>query len=512
MRKRFIRNRKARYGGMTVLLTVLLVTVIIMLNVLVTSLAKRYSWYADLHAPKDYSVSESCYKLLGSVLEGKDAKVEIIFCDTKSNIVEDVNSRFVYETASSLVERFPEKLSVRCHNIRLNPYSVKQYRATLNPATGEMVDVALKSSSIIVVCGDYYRVYDLKEFFVFAEGDASQLWAYNGEKKLAAGILHALEPNSPVVCLTNNHGEIFYDYEILYLLDDAGYSIRYVDLYKEPIPEGCDLIVSYNPNTDLTVDDGVSAISEIDILNGFLSESGNSFLVFLENGTPSLPNFERFLASWGVESQYYTGKATNVTYRYMVQDASQSLTSDGYTVYGQAATTGRAGELVSGLVRGTVFKNATALRAANGFVSNGDGSYTSGSRTMYSVFTASDSAVSWANGMPVDDGTATLFALTEQSNADGGASFVGVCASVDFATETFLQSAVHGNTDTLMHLFGQFGKTNLPEGLTIKPLESTDISTITTAQMWRWTLALALLPAVVVTVAASIILIRRRRA
>lgn len=105
-----------------------------------------------------------------------------------------------------------------------------------------------------------------------------------------------------------------------------------------------------------------------------------------------------------------------------------------------------------------------------------------------------------------------LMTLTEQSNADGGRSYVGVCASVDFASEDFLQSAVYGNTDTMMRLFTTIGKTNTPEGLTIKPFQSKGISTITTAQMWRWTLILTLIPAVVCTALGITVLVRRRRA
>ena len=112
--------------------------------------------------------------------------------------------------------------------------------------------------------------------------------------------------------------------------------------------------------------------------------------------------------------------------------------------------------------------------------------------------------------MAVDDVQATLFALTEQKNSDAGSSYVGVSSSVDFATEEFLQSAVYGNTDTMLHLFHQLGKTYTPEGLTIKPFQSTEISTVTTAQMLRWTLVLAIVPAMVITVAAVLILVRRR--
>lgn len=510
MKKRIIRSRRARYGGMTVLLTVLLIAVVVLANVLVSTLAKRYSWYTPMKGEADYRVTETCYRLLGATLGAQDKGVRIIFCDTQPNVAESATVSYVARTASQLQERFPEKISIAYHNIWLDPDSVRQYTTTFNPATAENVETALKSTSVIVECGDYYRVYDHSEFFVFEKGDSSKLWAYNGERKLAAGILHAIDSDAPVACLTNNHGEVFYDYELLYLLDDAGYSLRYIDLYKDEIPADCRLIVSYNPNSDLITSDGASAKSELDILNAYLETSGNSFLVFIEDGTPELPNLERFLQDWGVRTLYSEDTNGN-RFRYMVQNASQSLTSDGYTIYGEAAAAGHAGELVSGLNRRAVFKNATALRASDGYTAQTDGSYTKENRTLYGLYGSGANAVAWANGRPVDAARSMLMTLTEQTNSGGGKSFVGVCASVDFASESFLQSAVFGNTDTMMRLFTNLGKSNTPEGLTIKPFESKGISTITTAQMWRWTVILAAIPAVVCTVLGVVILLRRRR-
>lgn len=512
MKKGLFRNRRAKYGWMTLLLTVLLIATVVLANVLFSTLAERYSWYASLRGEVSYSVSDSCYSLLGAALAGQNADVNIIFCNTKENIEADATTSYVYKTATELASRFPEQVRVTCHNIHLNPNSVRQYGETLDPTTGETVEIPIATTCVIITNGDYHRVYNLTEFFVFAEGDTSQLWAYNGEKKLAAGILHAVGNDKPMACFTNNHGEVYYDYELLYLLDDAGYEVRYLDLYKDPIPEECTLLVSYNPNSDLTAADEVSATSEIDTVNAFLSKSGNAFLVFLGNSTPKLENYESFLADWGVETMYYKNSATGAAYRYTVQNSAQSLTSDGYTVYGAAANSGRAGELVKDLTRATVFQNATALRASNGFVSNGDGSYTKGNRTFHSLYEAGEGSVCWANGKAVSDEKASLLTLTEQQNADAGSSYVMVCSSVNYGTEDFLQSAVYGNTDTMMHAFGIFGKTNIPEGLTIKPFESTKISTVTTSQMWTWTLVLAILPAVVTTGVAVVYLVRRRRA
>ncbi len=511
MKKHIIRSRKARYAGITVLLTVLIITVTVLANAVFGTLAKRYSWYTVMLPEQSYDVTEACFSLLGEVFaDAPDADVEIIFCDLEENLTDEATQRYLYQTAAAIAARYPERVHVTCHDIWLNPNAVRQYTKTVNPVTGEELDTKLKSTSVIITAGNYHRVYSLEEFYVFKEGDSSQVWAYNGEKKIASGILRAVQTEAPIVCLTQNHGEVFYDYELLYVLDDAGYDIRYLDLYKDEIPEGCELIISYNPNSDL-VDDSLASGTESEKLDAFLKTPGNTFLVLVESGTPQLPAMEAYLEGYGIDFSYYDSTESNRSYRYTVQDSAQSLTSDGFTIYGERVGTGHSDDLTAGLDRKVIFKNATAIKPAQGFVASGDGSYTKGDRTMYSLFESGDGSVSWANGKAVSSDGAILMAMTEQKNA-GGSSYVGVISSVDFSAEEFLQSAVYGNGDVLLRTFSNVGRENMPEGLTIKPFQSTDISIITTAQMLYWTIALSVIPAAAVTLIAVVVLVKRRHA
>ena len=75
-----------------------------------------------------------------------------------------------------------------------------------------------------------------------------------------------------------------------------------------------------------------------------------------------------------------------------------------------------------------------------------------------------------------------------------------------------MQSAVYGNTDTMLQIFEVIGENDTPMGLKIKPLASSKISIVTTTEMWQWTLILAITPAVVAAVAATVILVKRKRA
>ncbi len=517
MKKHFIRNRKVRYGSITVILTVLIIMVTVLFNTVFGTLAKRYLWYGHMNAPLNYDVTEECYTLLGnaiSTMKSKDGDqpVEIIFCDVEKNIATDELLSLLYATATSFADRCSDSIRVSCHDIWTNPNSVRRFTQSLDPMTGDTVETKLKSTSVIVSYGEYHRVYQLEEFFVFKGGNLSNVWAYNGEKKLAAGVLHALDPSNPVVCLTNNHGEVFYDYELLYLLDDAGYRVDFINLHADPIPDDCRLLITYNPNADLTVSDGVSTVSEADVLDRFLSVDGNAYLVFMNKTTPELPNFEAYLENWGVDFGYH--QSGDRAYRYMVQDTAQSLTSDGYTIYGESVKTGGSSQLMEGIDRKIIFKNATAIKNANGYVNNADGSYTNadGSRTMYVLYEGGESAICWANGAPVASGEGViLMSLTEQK-LGAATSRVGVVASTDFCEESFLQSAVYGNGDVLHRTLKNMGRPITPEGLTIKPFESSDISTVTTRQMLRWTIGLVATPAVIIALTGVVVLVKRRNA
>ena len=515
MKKRFIRNKKLRYATVAAILTVMVILVTVLANAVLSSLTERYELYTSLTPTLAFDVTEGCYTVLESTFNahksesGTLPEIEILFCNLEDAVKAEGNENYyLYYTARSLAERF-ENVKLKFYDIYINPTPVKPYTVSFHPLTGEEIVTPLNSTSVIVVCGNYHRVYKWTDFYVFADDTSTEPWAYSGERKLASALMHAIDDDPRIACLLTNHGEVSYDYELLTILDDAGYTVVYIDLYKDPIPATCDLIISYNPNTDLVSDD-LSDISEKEILDTFLSQDGHSFFLFLENGTPHMPNFESYIKEWGIETEYAKNATTGVSHRYMVQDTSGSLTSDGYTIYGHA----EENRFIDSANEYVVFGNATALSVTGeGYTAREDGTYVSmsGERTLYPLYRSSEETLYWANGQVVDGGPCILMSLTEQKSATGS-SYVGVVSSVRFATRDYLQSAVYDNGDVLLTLFEEIDERKVPTGLIIKPFVSYDISIITTAQMLRWTIALALIPAVTVLTVAVVVLIRRRRA
>ncbi|MBO7274711.1 MAG: Gldg family protein [Clostridia bacterium] len=523
MKKRFIRNKKVRYATITATLTIMVILVAVLSNVVLSSLVERYELYTSLTPVLAFDVTEDCYSILDSTFQsrlqndGKLPQIEILFCNLEDAVkAEGSENYYLYHTAVALAERF-DNIKLTFHDIYVNPTPVKPYTTTQNPLTGEDVEVKLNSTNVIVVSEGYHRVYNWTDFYVFEDEESTTPWAYSGERKLSSALMHAVDEEPRLACLLTNHGEVSYDYELLTILDDAGYTVVYLDLYKlyqdgESIPTNCDLIISYNPNTDLVADE-LSQISEKAILDDFLAQEGHSFFLFLENGTPSMPNFESYIKEWGIQTEYAQNATTGVSYRYMVQDTSASLTSDGYTIYGYAADA-KNDRFVNSENEYVIFGNATALSVVGeGYSAQQDGTYVSmsGTRTLYPLYKSGEKTLHWANGQVVDGGPRILMSLTEQKNATGS-SYVGVVSSVNFGTRAYLQSAVYDNGDVLLTLFEEIGGRTTPTGLTIKPFASYDISTVTTAQMLRWTIVLVLIPTVSVLAVATVVLIKRRRA
>ena len=131
MKKQIYRNRKARHASITVILTVLVIAVTILANAVVGKLANRFNWYTYMPAEPNYAVTESCYALLDNAFtrfsqDGVATKTEIIFCNTQEKLDEDEAMVYIYETALSLSERFPENITVHFYDVVANPTTVSR--------------------------------------------------------------------------------------------------------------------------------------------------------------------------------------------------------------------------------------------------------------------------------------------------------------------------------------------------------------------------------------------------
>lgn len=506
MKHPMIRSRRVRYGSMTVSLTVTLIAALVLLNVIFTALAGYYSWYIDMTPDKLYSVSDLCRELLDDAIEkaegsGESVKAEIIFCEDYREYEKGDPGHYIYTTAHELSLAYPDHISVTW------------FDCWLEKSRADELGVTASTNVVLKLENGEKRVFRQKEFFTFEGTNTTSPVGYDGERMLATTLTSLIGGERPLAVLTANHDEIYFDDTMLYSIINAGYDVLMLDLYYDDIPEECELLICYNPNNDFVIKDGVSDVSEIEKVESYLA-GGGDMMVFLSASSPELPHLEALLADWGVSFGRKVDEKTGHPFNAMVKDDSVALTADGFTIYGSYVTRGAGALVTEGLQSAeytprVVFRDATALLAAEGFASTGDATYQEGSRTRVDLFVGSSNAKAYAMGeaLPGYEGPLALMTLT--TDATTGAQ-VMVCGSTEYALEDYLESAVFGNNDVLLSVMKQMGKEDVLIGLRYKPFSTTKISSITTSQMLRWTLGLSLTPAVVILAVSTFVLVRRK--
>ena len=549
-----VRPRR-RWGWM---LTALLLVAVIVFNAVVSMVFDRNRWFVDNTVTDLAEVSDKMYTLTDAAKEvvrtyaepamneinakrsaqGQETiKTEIIFCADRDKLEGNTLMRYILYTALALEKEF-DWIRVSYLNVEKNPSAVQAYKAT--SATN------IYSSDVIISCGSEYRVQTSTGFFGYSDASESEPWNYNGEKTFAAALMAVTCAEAPIACLTVNHGESVAERQALIdVIEGSGYKVQFIDLEKDEIPADCRLIVTYDPQTDFYGygNTGSTGQSEIDKLDVFL-DGAFSFMLFVDDDTPRLPNLEEYMAEWGVSIRRGVD-AEGEKQNYRVKDTVYNMDGNGYTPVGTYATSGLGATVTKDMREmdhpaRVVFPDTTALGLSDSFSVayteadevTGKEPYRYGhyfrngvSRNLFDTFTAGENAVAEIDGKTYEVTTREndfkLMTITRESrtiqesnySAINDASYVCVCASTEFASDKVLTSAAYGNADVLSSVLRSMGGEILPVNADLFKLlddptvSSTDYLPSDTKALTVWLMAI---PAVLFAVAGIWVTVRRK--
>jgi hypothetical protein len=340
---------------------------------------------------------------------------------------------------------------------------------------------------------------------MFTANDAtSEPWAYNGEKKLSSAILAVTRAESPIACLTVNHGEpVREQTEFIKLVQAAGFEVQELDLANDPIPENCRLIITYAPQSDF-FGDPADDNDEIDKLDKFLDKA-YSFLYVCDPETPSLPNLDEYLEFWGITVAPKTDSA-GFSENCLIQDKEVCVDGEGFALIADYAVKGQGASFTSDLRKQgypptVIFDHATAIVPSDIY----DRTYTLAdettgteeymyhsyrsngiTRTMHNVFTAPATAngmVGESIYMPAGQYPFSLMTLTVENRTTQETnysvaqepSYVCAIASTEFLSDTVLASDAYGNADVVLGTLRYMGREVIPVTLEFKAFMIYDI-------------------------------------
>ena len=569
-------GEKFRHGPIAIAVTALVILAILLVNAGVTALVKGNLLFIDLTGDSIYTVNSDTYDLLDQTFDSvradrgdEELRVDIIFCADLDLLQRSELMRYVYYTARSFAKHYPDIIHVSTVDVWSNPSSVDDYRTNSYSS--------IYQTNVIIASGSEFRIHTLRSFYTFDSDTETEPWAYSGERIMTRSIIAVTRAEAPICAITTNHGEPFGDAyadadgnqkyaTFLSVIEGAGYDIQFFDLEKEEIPADCRLIVVFDPKTDFTSGGYLSGeeTSELKKLDVFL-DAANSLMVFAGAETPSLPNFEEFLADWGIAFERYRDPddETIVLGNYQVISPKDSVDVNSTTVIGVYETGGTGATVTqemtsTGSAPKVVFGNAMPIRYSASYEQayqmadseKGTAAFTYGSygknahyRNIYSLFYSSGAARgTYAHAV---NGTTVLTDAAEAEIVDPAGSFklatmtvesrtvsegkgyttvndaTYVCAfsSVEFASNDLLGSNAYGNTDLLLQVLRSIGREVVPVGLSFEPMYSSEIdanSSLEEGYAERTntvtTIILTLIPALVCTVAGIWVLVRRRYA
>ena len=508
------KNKKVRYGGVAIAVTVLVVCAAVILNVIVAMLSARYEWmYVNMNAKTVYSISDNCRDYVEEYVisevdrkngqTGEDEKIKITFCDSQKNIEADEGLKNIYDSIMELSGMFSGYIETAHLDIWEDPSVAREYGVT-------------STADVICEFYDRFETVNFADFYITDPQDGETAIAYNGEKILASCLMRITQAETAHCYFTVNHGENIEDLSLMRVMIEAGYTVGFIDLSSEEIPEDCELLITYAPARDAAVEQ--EGVDEIAMLREYML-SGGRYMVFINADTYAAgahKNFEGLLEEWGVTFDHRTS-TDGIEQSYIIRDMQNSLTVDGYTVISKNAEAGMGSDALSSVNYPNAFGNATSISFAKDFLSDGNGNYTriegDVKKTVAPLLVTHSSAQAWMGGITVaraDEQPFVMMSITKSETAGGEDGYLVACTSTEFASIEKLQSAVLGNARTLTEVVRYMGRDNAPSSLTFKSFSGTKIESLTTSVANTYTVVLAVVPAAIVAVSGAVILIRRK--
>lgn len=300
-------NKKTlKMGAIATTLTVIGVAVILVVNMIATTVVDRFGLRVDLTDAKTFTMTDTTKGYLADMTVGVDIYVmldEVYFTQTSDASYKHVKYLLdQYELNSS------GNVSVTYDSKLINDSAFINKFDYIRLAAGDVVVVSQKQPEGGKVTN--YRKFSLEDCFDTTQYQTGTTTYYYDiskvENNLTASILYLNQDDTTLVSFTTGHGEADLSESATSLIKSNVYSTSSVNLAMlSSLDDGksaaetfadISVLIIYCPVTDFSADE----LNMLDIYLENGEEMGKSLMVFYDPTTPHLPNLEEFLYEWGV--------------------------------------------------------------------------------------------------------------------------------------------------------------------------------------------------------------------
>ena len=272
------RTSGTRNGSYSVGLTVVVIAIVIVLNLVIGQLPESLR-NLDVSSTRIYEISDTTTDLLDSLDEDVDMTVLAVRDDTDDRIT----------TFLSKYEALSDHINIEWVDPVLHPSALTEYDTSENTivisceATGKSTTVSF----------DDILVPDMYSYYYYGSTDYTE---FDGEGQLTSAVNYVTSDVEKTIYRTTGHGEGTLSTTITDLMDQNNYNLSEINLLMNTsIPEDCDLLLMYEPATDLSDD-------ETEMLRNYLADGGKVMILLGDTNATELPNLETVLEEYGMKA------------------------------------------------------------------------------------------------------------------------------------------------------------------------------------------------------------------
>ena len=257
-------------------MTVLVLAVLVVINVLVSSLPESVT-NIDISSSRLYSVTSNTKAVISS-LEDDITIYWVVQAGEEDSVIENLLSKY-------------ESLSGHITVVKKNPDTYPTFAE-------QYTDETVANNSLIVECGSMYRYIPYSDIYLTDVDYTtySYVYSFDGEGAITSAIDYVTSEELPKMYVLEGHGEADLPDEFTEQLSKENIETESFSLLNEDsIPEDADCILIYAPASDISSD-------EKDILEDYLEEGGKLLVMAgpVEDGT--LTELYSLLEDYGVSN------------------------------------------------------------------------------------------------------------------------------------------------------------------------------------------------------------------
>lgn len=265
------------------ILIIILITVVFLLNIVMSLLDERYGLSVDLTGNELFEISDESKELIASMKD--DIRIRVL-----AKEADFVGASTYMAQANEVIKQY-DKLGKTIKADYVN-YVADPTFASRYP------DVVMSHGDILVTCGNKHRVIKTSELFNYtydSKGNAA-IASSKADQVLSAALLNVTSDMQVAVNIISGNGEYTMpSFESLLL--NNNFEVIYRNPATEDLDSCCKLAVLISPHTDLSPE----VINKLDKFLYNNGEYGKTLLYTADAEQKQLPNLEAFLREWGVE-------------------------------------------------------------------------------------------------------------------------------------------------------------------------------------------------------------------